>query len=529
MTDIYAQQSTRNIYLHNYQGGGRRARTCRVLALALALSLGHCSQATAATFIACCPSFTTRAVSPGGALLRASRVFSIPPPLQRPAGEMSSTGGFNSETSTLPHPIHMSITTPQSSLAKGDWGLKRALPLRSTTKSSTPVIRIMKMDTFEHITEFGSAADHTLSLQKWLEMGIPLTTPRLKESTQSHLDSRSRSVFEDAIDITATPEGSGPTEIDARWKFSGPWLAGQTEGEFNAYVQKEVRRRKLDFHKFLRGACSVALLKGRREQRASSEGVDELELNPQAEEVTDEQFKDYVKSLRQDWTELYRHIRTFLDLPPAASVNPPAEIFNEMFQNLPSSTVQEKDTTVSVSPYRDSGPPKTHPSAGLSYTRTNSTLFNHPVFGPQSSKPPVKARIIAPKGAINGTTNLGVGGFVTSTPFNDESFRMSSSRNRGRGNMAVPMVPGLLNIEPDRVGGSKVYVQPKSATINPKGLVILRVAGAETGAVDVKEGNTDHYMHPPPTPTFTNGVSPRGFSRSLQLDGAGAKDFGLNN
>ncbi|TVY25462.1 hypothetical protein LHYA1_G005735 [Lachnellula hyalina] len=469
----------------------------------------------------------SRSVSPGGALLRASRVFSIPAPLQRSAVEMSSTGGYTSDTSTLPHPIHMSITTPQSSLAKGDWGLKRPLPLRSTTKSSTPVLRIQKMDTFEHITEFGSAADHTLSLQKFLEMGIPLTTPQLKESTQSHLDSRARSVFEDAIDTTGTGEGTGSTEIDARWKFSGPWLAGQTQGEFNEYVQKEVRRRKQGFHEYLRGACSVALAKERREQRASSEGADELELNPQAE-VTDEQLKDYVKSLRQDWTELYRHIRTFLDLPPASSVNAPTEIFNAMFENI--STSLEKDSTVSTSPYRDSGPPKTHPSAGLAYSRTNSTLFNHPVFGPQSSKSPVQARIISPKGALHGSTNLGVGGFVTGTPFNDESFRVSSTRGRGRGAMPAPMVPGLVNIEPDKVGGSKVYVQPKSATVNPQGSVILRVVSAETGAVDVKEGNTDHYKHPPP-PALSTGVrvSPRGLSRTLRRDGAGSRDFGLSN
>src|SRR5271167_5280501 len=122
----------------------------------------------------------SRSVSPGGALLRASRLFSVPPPLPRPAGDLSSTAIFNSDTATLPHPIHLSITTPQSSLARGDWGFKRPLPLRSTTKSSTPVIRVDAIDTFEHITEFASAADHSLSLQKWQEMGVPLSTPSLK-------------------------------------------------------------------------------------------------------------------------------------------------------------------------------------------------------------------------------------------------------------------------------------------------------------------------------------------------------------
>jgi hypothetical protein len=160
----------------------------------------------------------SRSVSPGGALLRASRVFSMPPPLPRPAGEMTANGSYNSESATLPHPIHMSITTPQSSLLKGDWGLKRPLPLRSTTKSSTPVIRVEKMDTFEHITEYGSAADHTLSLRKWHEMGIPLTTPQLRrQSTMYDYDqgTSNQSVFEDAIDFTA--DANDATNPDARW------------------------------------------------------------------------------------------------------------------------------------------------------------------------------------------------------------------------------------------------------------------------------------------------------------------------
>src|SRR5690554_1357851 len=110
---------------------------------------------------------STRSVSPGGALLRASRMFSVPAPLQRPVSELASTVTFNSDSATLPHPTQLSISTPPSSLSKGDWGFKRNLPLRSTTKTSTPVIRISAVDTYEHITEFGSAADHTLTLRKW--------------------------------------------------------------------------------------------------------------------------------------------------------------------------------------------------------------------------------------------------------------------------------------------------------------------------------------------------------------------------
>jgi hypothetical protein len=390
------------------------------------------------------------------------------------------------------------------------------------------VIRVKKMDTFEHITEFASAADHTLSLQKWLEMGIPLTTPQLRQHSITYTPgSSNRSVFEDAIDSTAASEATDSTENDARWKFSGPWLAGQTQGEFNVYVQKEVRRRKHDFLKFLRGACSVALSKEYRERRASADRMDELELPPQPEEVTDEQFGNYVKSLRQDWTELYKQIRIFLDIPPASKPVETAFLttMSTIFSQFPQ---KQQDTTVSASPYRESGPPKTHPSAGLSYSRTTSALYNHPVFGPQHSKPPVEARIISPRGATGGYMGpaLGVGGFVTSTP-QDESFSLLNNRfgNRKNNTPLTPIVPGLLNVEPDKKGGSKVYVQPKFATVDPKGRVVLRVDAADPEAVDVKEGNTDYVQSAPPPP---RNISPTGFSRKLELDGAGTAGFGLD-
>lgn len=396
---------------------------------------------------------------------------------------------------------------------KGDWGLKRSLPLRSTTKTSTPVIRIERMDTFEHITEFGSAADHTLSLAKWLEMGISLSTPKLKdsESTQMSHGGSQRSVFEDDIDTTAH-EISDSAEIDARWKFSGPWLAGQSRGEFNEYVQKEVRKKKTDFLKFLRGACSAALSQEYLEQRTSSGGIEERDPPPSTEEVTDEQLRKYVKSLRQNRMELYKQIRIFLDLPPALSKASEVPSFVDALTNF--DTTNESVPVVSKSPYRDSGPPKTHPSAGLSYGRTTSTLYNHPVFGPQQSKPPVEARIVLPKNAGAGAdVALGVGGFIANTPVGDEAFRATGS-TRGsskRGAQTQPIVSGLLNIEIEKVGGSKVYVEPRFATVDPQGRVILRVGAALSEAVDVKNGTAGQDL----PPRVSRGVGPGGFSRSV--------------
>ena len=438
----------------------------------------------------------SRSVSPGGALLRASRIFSIPSPLPRPSGELSSTAIFNSDTATLPHPIQQSITTPQSSLKRGDWGFKRPLPLRSTTRTSTPLIRVDAIDTFEHVTEFNSSADHALSLQKWQEMGIPLSTPTKKRQS-NFMDpiGSGKGVFEDEIDSTAPSQGGILRKDDARWKFNGPWLAGQTEGEFNTYVQKEVRRRKGDFQKFLRTACANAATK--EAQRTATEQGEEIGPPMQASDITEEQLTSYIKSLRRDDHELYKQIRIFLDLPPPPNPTLDLDIlgrlsFEPLSQNRRPQTINADHYKGSDSPYSESGPPKTHPSAGLAYGRTSSHTFNHPVYGPQKYKSPVQARVVMPKGAATGNfgPRLGVGGFVTDVPSGaDSSFDLRASS--GGAKRARPNIPGLLNIEPDRVGGSKTYVHPQFASIDPKGRVILSVAPADPEAVSVKEGTVD--------------------------------------
>src|SRR5947207_4919817 len=106
-------------------------------------------------------------VSPAANLLRKSRLFALPPSLSPPVQPPTSSQVSESDTATLPYPIRAAIETPRSSLARGDWGLKRPLPSKSTTtSSSSPVVRVNYLDTFEHITDFESAADHTVTLEK---------------------------------------------------------------------------------------------------------------------------------------------------------------------------------------------------------------------------------------------------------------------------------------------------------------------------------------------------------------------------
>ncbi|RFU28252.1 hypothetical protein B7463_g8097, partial [Scytalidium lignicola] len=469
----------------------------------------------------------SRSVSPGGALLRASRVFSIPTPLPRPISDLSSAGAFVSDTATLPHPIELSIETPQSSLAKGDWGFKRPLPLRSTTNTSTPLIRVKAIDTYEHITEFGSAADHTLSLRKWQEMGVPLSPPVKSRGLGDRFESTfgsGKSVFEDDIDSTVPSTEQNSRREDAGWKFKGPWLSGLSDGNFSEYIQKQVRRRKGEFHKFLRTACAAAST--RQAQRAAREQGVEIPPPVEASQVTEEQLREFIKVLRHDRSELYKQIRDFLDLPPspAPKIDMPG-FFNALLSNdqPKSSSSSQGFMQQSDSPYAESGPPKTHPSAGLSYLRTSAYTYNHPIYGPQKTAPPVQARVVMPKGASIGNfaPALGVGGFVAAVPSGSSAFDLRT-RKKGRPNRAT--IPGLFQIELDKAGGSKTYVQPTSASIDPKGRVILNVQPADPEAVSVAEGTVNElpqeYQRPKPEKTI-GFAKPPASSDGYGLSGLG--------
>jgi hypothetical protein len=81
---------------------------------------------------------------------------------------------------------------------------------------------------------------------------------------------------------------------------------------------------------------------------------------------------------------------------------------------------------------------------------------------------------------------LGVGGFVTEVPRDSASFNLNDRNSKQRGIAKVH--PGLQNIEPEKVGGTKIWVQPSYARVDPKGRIILTVADADPMAVAVAEG-----------------------------------------
>ncbi|KAK1999063.1 hypothetical protein LX36DRAFT_655872 [Colletotrichum falcatum] len=398
-------------------------------------------------------------LSPGGALLRSSRMFSVPNPLPKPGGEAAAIARFGSPTATAPFPTHQSITTTEASRVLGDWGFKRSLPLRPTTKSSTPVVRIKQIDCFENVTDYSSAADHTLSLQKFQELNVPVTLPGNNRSRLGGLNVGAKSVFEDDGDFTYI--GPGRENEEKRWKFKGPWLAGLTEGEFNRFLRKSVRNKRDAFRDFLRKRIAAELTAAKH-QKALDAGE---RIPPQVHDhdVTEGLLTEYLRKLRSDRITLYSLVSEFLDLAP---LNPPSSL-----GDYGNSTEKTKRPSL----YAENGPPISHPSGGMSYLRTAAFAENHPVYGPQAHKTPVLARIIAPRSGP-ASAKLGVGGFITETPHGDTTFNQRSFFGR------KPGITGIASFDPEIKGGAKAYVQPNSARMDSSGMMQITVSEPEEEA-----------------------------------------------
>ncbi|KAI5459781.1 mitochondrial ribosomal protein MRP51 [Mariannaea sp. PMI_226] len=400
-------------------------------------------------------------VSPGGALLRSSRMFSIPKPLREPPSTNLHIGDHKSPTMTRQYPQSQSITSPLSSREKGDWGFKRPFPLKSTMTTSTPLIRIKQVDSIENVTDFASAADHTLSLEKFQELKIALTIPKTTErGTPSQADTWRKSVFEEDMDFTDVREGKADVK---RWKFKGPWLARMTEGEFLDYLKKQVRPRRAEFREVLKEKLAAD-----KSARLATEAKEKGLTPPaaiQPQEVSEEELSQFVRSLRNDRATLYGLVSKFLDLAPLGQ---PVGIIQTF--------LKAGENAAPESPYGKTGPPPSHPSAGIGYLRTNAFMENHPVYGPQARHSPVMSRVVYPRAGPS-PAKLGVGGFVADAPAGDNEFNMRPNRNRTNTNKR--MLAGIQHLDTTTYGGAKAYVDPKTASIDPSGKVVLQLSDAD--------------------------------------------------
>ncbi|KAL2761254.1 hypothetical protein ACRALDRAFT_2096202 [Sodiomyces alcalophilus JCM 7366] len=411
-------------------------------------------------------------LSPGGVLLRSSRMFSIPKPITGPVGPSRERDG---QFGTSAFPTHLSITTTESSRASGDWGLKRPLPLRATGKTSTPSIRIKYIDSVENVTDYASSSEHSLTLQKFQQLSLPITAPALPNRYRI-VSQGVTSVFEEDSDFIALEFAQGTTGVDKRWRFRGPWLAGMTEGEFTKYLNTTIRNKRREFRDFLK-ARLASHITAAQQQEALDKGV-AAQRPVQPHDIMDKEFGQYIRELRTDRVTLFALIGEFLDLAP---VNPPSAIANM------SNGVRIESR--SPNPYAERGPPITHPSAGLSYLRSNAHSDNHPLYGPQALPPPVLARIVAPR-ILSAPAKLGVAGFITETPQGDSAFNRKVYRS-GKARVA-----GITTFDPEVPGGAKCYVEPRFANVNSAGKVVIRVDDANDEAqIILKEaiGKADIY------------------------------------
>lgn len=486
------------------------------------------------------------AASPTARLLQTSRLFSLPRPLPSPSLDTTSSTGLSrfSETATAPYPTYQAISTPASSHYRGDWGLKRSLPTKNTKNSSTPHIKVHAQDNTEHITDFGSAAEHTQTVRKWAEMGVPIALRRNGGLGRDMRKPPPTSVFEDLVDETTGRGGD-------RWKFGGPWIAGMQEGEFIEYVKNLTTRRgaggakdakgksKADeFREYVKDRLVETRLAAERSQAREAGDVlspDQQEALRKSLRPTDKQLDDHFRDLRQRYaseglsSKFTAYIADFLDLPATSAVqDAPTPTRNEAFQDRLLAGIGGGNADP------ESTPPSTHPSAGLFYLRTNGTMQNHPVHGPQAFPSPVLARVLRARRSAQGveyTAKLGVGGIVTN---DSESSTLISSRRKYQNPSLASgaRIDGERNkydpnemaeaLNPNMPGGNKLYVQPTSAYIDEKGRIRLEISRADPEAVAVKVGEVEH-LHQRSAQTFAGPV----LSRNLSPPGtAGNANYG---
>ncbi|KAI1763756.1 mitochondrial ribosomal protein MRP51 [Hypoxylon sp. FL1150] len=463
-----------------------------------------------------------RGVSPGAALLRSSRMFSMPSPIPTPPSDYSSATKHYSPTATISYPTHLTVTTTSSSRINGDWGFKRPFPLKTTTNTTYPLIRVKQVDSTEHVTDFQSASDHTITLQKYQELNMPISVPGPKDSAAKP---DLKSVFEESGDVTALDAEQKAELANKRWKFTGPWLAGMTDGDFDRFIEKEVRGRRSEFRAFLRKNLAAEMTADQAQKAREARESEPPTVS--ASDVTDEDFMVYLRDLRQDRMTLYALVGRFLDLAPI-DLDTTLKFLGTLAPNQP----RDIDR---ASPYGAYGPPITHPSAGLSYLRTRNFQENHPLYGPQRHHPPVKARILKPTHFPTGTfrASIGLAGFVVNPLVTNGVFNATRAWNQSK------LTSALHNIELEERGGSKLYVQPTQATVDSSGRICIQIdeANPESEVVQkemVGEASVfDQMLKKSETPEVPINQRHPGFSarmgtrpRGLRRDG-NAQNYGL--
>lgn len=439
-------------------------------------------------------------ISPGASLLRNSKLFALPPTIALPSAPPSSQQIFNSDTATTLYPSHAAIQTTGTSLIRGDWGFKRPLPARAFNRTNNPVIRLVRgIDTPEHTADFESAADHALTLRKFQELNHPL---RLPDSPRAHrsfsTDRRDLSVFRATHDNTTNTSSSAPAHnntngvwpripaeqvsqripktikegqavyeerkkaeearspIDRsgaralselsqytapprapdvrRWRYKGPSLTQMTGLEFDEYVESLGQKEK----EMLQVRVRKEII---RELRSRARDDGNMEQAIREENITEEQMAEYMRRLRRDPRRFGPMIVEILDIPEGVSTTTSRDHSDAW--DYGRETLASQDWT-------ERGPPRTHPSAGLSYVHSTTHANNHPEYGPQRLNPAVLARAVKQKSKAGGAdVNYGVAGFIVPKPETVSIQNAHEQFEPRSGGMKTPLRPGPAWITED--------------------------------------------------------------------------------
>ncbi|KAF2257874.1 hypothetical protein CC78DRAFT_527151 [Lojkania enalia] len=437
-------------------------------------------------------SLRRRSLSPTANFLRNSRLFAIPNPLPRPGvGDTSNKKQRVSDSATLPYPTHQAIVTTPSSLARGDWGLKRPLPARShILQTSNPVLRIKQLDAVEQVTDFDSAADHVRTREKWAEMNAPILRTGLAGRDRSMVTNARNAKAGDTKYVPTIPPELNRARHSLRWKHEGPWLPSMSAEDFMAYINKQLSGRRDEFHKYLVAYAKDVIYHQRRvaAKHDSDMPLDAVEADAYQSsrelEWSNMSSSDIISKIRELRAEcaadpltsrlVQKLIIPFLRLPPM-------RVKNALLNNGPNITGEPKTFVY------DTTPLTTHPSAGLGYLRTKAYMTNHPILGPQKESTPIEARVIQPRvlaGNQSAVAYLGVGGFVT-----EDEIRSTGPTRNNTSNVEF--------IDVRTEGGLKIMVEPMNASIAPDGKVHVKVFRRAGESVSVARGYLDDK---PPVP-----------------------------
>ena len=441
---------------------------------------------------------STARFSPAATFLRNSRLFALPQALSGPTPQASTELVASSDTATAPWPTQAAIATPLASQVLGDWGLKRPLPQKSAGKHVASTIRIQRaIDTDEHIADFESSADHVSTLKKLQELRLALTLPKRSNVSvaepsqdsafQAHTDhtrptfqsptyqiqdgvwpnlsaeameqaqprslrrgieiSKDRAAKRRAAENERRREaGQAPLRTgDAnlkdplRYRHNGPWLAGMKGDEFERWLEKSVSGRTAEFRGLVRTELeSQRRASARAAAMDAGEPLDEAALMKRSS-VTEEDLTNRMRELRANPSLFAPLIAKMFDLPEGPRLA-------HVQKSRQAGQWPYGRTTFTSDHYRDNGPPRTHPSAGLSYLGSRLSQ-NDAEYGPQEGTSTQIGRILKSNRAAGSmilTHTIGIAGVVG---INEQPRSLTNSYSPEKNNTRnVPLRPKAIAV-----------------------------------------------------------------------------------